>query len=150
MRLKLLTVGILAISVVFNACGHGRTSDKKEKKMATIHLTTKEFKEKVYDYNKHPDEWKYEGDMPAIVDFYATWCGPCKALSPILEELAEEYEGKAYIYKVDVDKEPELARAFGIRSIPTLLFIPMGKEPSMASGAPSKAQLKEKLDGMLK
>lgn len=150
MKLKLLTIGILVISVVFNACGHGRASDEKEKKMATIHLTTKEFKEKVYDYDKYPDEWKYEGDRPAVVDFYATWCGPCKALSPVLEELAKEYEGKVHVYKVDVDKEPELARTFGIRSIPTLLFVPVGREPSMAAGAPSKAQLKEKLEGMLK
>ena len=94
-------------------------------------MTKAEFLEKVYNFEKNPDEWKYEGDKPAIVDFYATWCGPCKMVAPILDELAKEYDGQIVIYKVDTDKETELARAFGIRSIPSILFIPMNGKPEM-------------------
>ncbi len=118
--------------------------------MATIHLTTQEFKEKVYNYDANPNSFKYEGNLPAIVDFYATWCGPCKALGPVIDDLAKEYEGKILIYKVDVDQNEELSRAFGIRSIPTLLFIPKDGEPSMSAGAPSKAQLKQIIEDMIK
>ncbi len=118
--------------------------------MGTIHLTAKEFKERVHNYDESTTEFKYKGDKPAIVDFYATWCGPCKALSPVLENLAEEYDGKVYIYKVDVDKERELAQAFGIRSIPTLLYIPVTGKPTLVTGAPPKAQLKANIDNLLK
>lgn len=114
--------------------------------MGTIHIGKEEFLSKVYNYEANPETWKFEGDKPAIVDFYATWCGPCKALGPVLEELAEEYGGKLDIYKVDVDKEQELSSVFGIRSVPTLLFIPRSGEPSMSSGAPSKPQLKKIID----
>ena len=122
---------------------------KNDEKMNTIKIDKAQFLEKIYNYEKNPQTWKYEGDKPAIVDFFATWCGPCKALGPVLEELAEEYEGKIYIYKVDVDQEPELSGAFGIRSVPTLLFIPANGEPSMSPGAPSKAQLKQIIEGHL-
>ncbi len=118
--------------------------------MATIHLTTQEFKEKVYNYDANPDTFRYEGNLPAIVDFFATWCGPCRALSPVLDELAKEYEGKILIYKVDVDKNEELSRVFGIRSIPTLLYIPKNGQPSIAPGAPSKAQLRQMIEDMIK
>ncbi len=118
--------------------------------MGTIHLTTKEFKERVHNYDESTSEFKYKGNMPAIVDFYATWCGPCKALAPVLEDLAEEYAGKIVIYKVDVDQEPELAQAFGIRSIPTLLYIPKTGKPTLSAGAPPKAQLREMIEKMIK
>ena len=111
--------------------------------MGTMQISKAEFLKKVYDYEKNPQSWKYEGDKPAIVDFFATWCGPCKALSPILEEIGAEYGDKLNIYKVDVDKEEELSRVFGIRSVPTLLFIPLKGEPSMNSGVLSKLQLKQ-------
>lgn len=111
--------------------------------MGTMHIGKAEFLKKVFDYEKNAQSWKFEGNKPAIVDFYATWCGPCKALGPSLEELADEYSGKLDIYKVDVDKEQELSAAFGIRSVPTLLFIPAEGQPSMSSGAPSRAQLKQ-------
>lgn len=91
---------------------------------AVTYLNTADFISKVYDFKSHPDKWKYEGDTPAVIDFYATWCGPCKQLSPLLEELAAEYAGKVKVYKVDVDKEPELAAAFRVQSIPMLLWIP--------------------------
>ena len=94
--------------------------------MGTIHLTKEEFLKKVVDYEKNPTEWKYLGDKPAIIDFYADWCAPCKMIAPVLEELAEEYAGEIYIYKINTEIEQELAGAFGIRSIPTLLFVPMG------------------------
>ena len=97
----------------------------------------------------NPNDWKYEGDKPAIVDFYATWCGPCKALAPVLEELAKEYAGKVYIYKIDVDKEEELAGAFGIRSIPTLLWIPQSGKPTVTQGALPKPELKKMIDDTL-
>jgi thioredoxin 1 len=97
-------------------------------------LDKKAFLEKVFDFDKEK-EWKYLGTLPAIVDFYADWCGPCKMVTPILEKLAAAYAGKLNIYKVDTDKEQELAGAFGIMSIPSLLFIPMKGEPQMSRGA---------------
>lgn len=126
------------------------TTDKKvEKKMKTIHLTKAEFLAKVANYEANPNEWKYLGDKPAIVDFYADWCGPCKAIAPVLEELAGEYDGQIYIYKINTDKEQELAAAFGIRSIPTLLFIPMNEAPQMAQGALPKSEFKKAIDEVL-
>lgn len=117
-------------------------SDKKDKKSDTkaIHLTNAEFKAKVFDYEKNK-EWKYEGDKPCIIDFYADWCGPCKRVAPILEELAKEYDGKIIVYKINTEKERELASAFGIRSIPSLLFVPAKGQPQMAQGALPKEQL---------
>lgn len=106
----------------------------------SIRLNTSEFKEKVFDYENNQN-WNYKGDLPAIVDFYADWCGPCKMVSPILDELSREYEGKMYVYKVNTDEEPELAGVFGIQSIPSLLFIPKDSEPRMAMGALPKQQI---------
>lgn len=113
------------------------------------HLTKVEFFEKVYNYEKNPDKWIYEGDKPAIIDFYATWCGPCKVVAPILEELAKEYAGKIVIYKIDTDKERELSAAFGISSIPTILFIPLKGDPQIAQGALPKETLKRAIDEFL-
>lgn len=112
-------------------------------------ITKQDFLNKVANYEVSPDKWVYEGDKPCIVDFFATWCGPCKTIAPILEELADEYEGKIDIYKVDTEKEEELAAAFGIRSIPSLLFCPMNEQPQMASGAMSKADFKKAIDEVL-
>lgn len=112
-------------------------SNKINKKNNMEYLTEQTFKEKIFNYETNK-EWKYEGDAPCIVDFYADWCGPCKMISPILEELATEYEGKIKIYKVDTDKEQNLAALFGIRSIPSLLFIPKEGTPQMAVGAMTK------------
>lgn len=100
-------------------------------------LDKKAFIEKIFDFEKEK-EWKYLGALPAIVDFYADWCGPCKMVTPILEKLSAEYAGKVAIYKVDTDKEQELAGSFGIQSIPSLLFIPQKGEPQMARGALSR------------
>lgn len=100
----------------------------------TIKLTTEEFKKKIFDYTSNK-EWKYEGTLPAIIDFYADWCGPCKMVAPVLEELSKTYDGKVLIYKVDTEVEAELADLFGIRSIPTFLFIPVEGAPMLQPGA---------------
>lgn len=103
--------------------------------MSVQNLTIADFKKQIMDFEANPQEWKYLGDKPAIIDFYATWCGPCKATAPVLEKIAEKYDGRINIFKVDVDKEQELAALFGVRSIPSLLFIPMSEKPQMATGA---------------
>lgn len=102
------------------------------------HLTADTFKQKVFDYEKNSG-WKYAGERPAIVDFYADWCGPCKMVAPILEQLSKDYAGKIDVYKVNTDQEQELAGAFQIMSIPSLLFIPKEGKPSMTQGAMTKA-----------
>lgn len=146
--------------LLFSSCnGNSKQEDEKagkitetvntESKMKTIHLTKSEFLAKVANYETTPSEWKYLGDKPAVIDFYADWCGPCKAVAPILEELADEYSGDIYIYKIDVDAEQELASVFGIRSIPTLLFIPMEGQPQVKMGALPKNELKKTIDEVL-
>lgn len=117
--------------------------------MATIHLKKKDFLTKVANYEVDFNEWKFLGDKPALIDFYATWCGPCKGLAPVLEELSEEYAGKIDIYKIDIDEEEELASIFNIRSVPTLLFAPMQGNPQVAQGALPKPTLKEAIDKVL-
>lgn len=102
--------------------------------MATIPLTTQDFKDKVFDY-ENEKAWRYKGTIPAIIDFYADWCGPCKMVAPVLEELAEQYKGDLIIYKVNTEKEIELSSAFGIQSIPTFLFIPVNGDPMLQPGA---------------
>lgn len=126
-----------------SAVSNGETVSKP------IHLTTDEFKKLVVNYEANPNKWIYLGDKPAIVDFWATWCPPCKTIAPILDDLAKEYEGQIYVYKVDVDKETELASAFGIQSIPTLLFIPMKGDPKAEIGAISKDTFKDRIDNFL-
>lgn len=115
----------------------------------TEHLTKQTFLDKVFNYEKNTD-WKFEGEVPAIIDFYADWCQPCKIVSPILEELAEEYKGKLNVYKINTEQEQELASAFGITSIPSLLFIPMDDKPQMAMGALPKANLEKIIKDILK
>lgn len=115
--------------------------------MAIIHLNMAGFLRRVADLENK--EWKFLGDKPALIDFYAPWCGPCKMLSPVLDELSDEYEGKVDIYKVNVDEEEELSAAFGIRSVPTLVFVPMNGVPQMSAGAPPKPQLKEAIERIL-
>jgi thioredoxin 1 len=106
------------------------------------HLTRETFKEKVFDFETEK-EWQYSGDLPCVIDFYADWCGPCKMVSPILESLAEEYSGKLHIYKVNTDQEQEIAAAFGIASIPSILFVPKEGKPQMAVGALPKRSFEQ-------
>lgn len=126
------------------------TAAKEKPTTKVVHITKADFLKKVYDFEKNPDEWKYLGSQPAIVDFYADWCGPCRQLSPVLDELAKEYSGKLTIYKVNVDNERGLATFFGIRSIPTLLFIPKKGKPQRSLGALSKTELKGIIKDVLK
>ena len=114
-----------------------------------VHLNKADFLEKVFDFEKNKDVWKYNGDKPAIVDFYATWCGPCRITSPILEDLAAEYGKDIVVYKIDVDKEPELASVFGIQNIPTFIFIPKTGNPQIAQGALAKESFKKAVDEIL-
>lgn len=143
-RVFILLVG-LSIIVSAQACnsntkteekksenGVNNSADKQEK--GAIHLTKDMFLKKVMDYEKNPEVWKYLGDKPAIIDFYADWCMPCRKVSPVLEEIAKEYDGKIYVYKINTEKERELASLFGIQSIPAFLFIPMNGQPQMSSG----------------
>ncbi|HKL96901.1 MAG TPA: thioredoxin [Paludibacteraceae bacterium] len=152
--MKLKTLLLVAVALTTFSCGGQAKQSEKEtikqkKTMGTIHLTKEEFLKKVANYEANPTEWKYLGDKPAIIDFYASWCGPCKTIAPILEELAAEYDGKIYVYKIDTEAEQELAAAFQIRSIPSLLFVPMVGQPQMAQGAMPKAGFKEAIESVL-
>ena len=162
MRIKNLIIAIAAVTAISAGCSSGTaktensnvemgksvvaksaTSEKK-----TVQLTNNTFKEKVFNYEVNK-EWKYAGDKPCIIDFYADWCGPCKKVAPILEELAKEYDGEIIIYKVDTEKQKELAGAFGIRSIPSLLFIPVTGQPQMSQGALPKEQFEKIINEFL-
>lgn len=159
MKKTLLVLGTLfALLATAPVLSNGRNDEREKIKennkkttttMKTIHLTKDDFLKRVVDYESNPREWKYLGDKPALIDFYASWCGPCKALAPVLEELAAEYGDQIYIYKIDTEQEQELAAVFGIRSIPTLLFVPMEGKPQMAQGAMPKSALKEIIDNTL-
>ena len=113
------------------------------------HLTVETFKEKVFDYEKNPDKWVYEGKKPCVIDFYADWCKPCKLIAPIMEELANEYKDDVIIYKVNTEQQRELSRVFGIRSIPSVLFVPMEGQPQMSTGALPKETFKQAIDEFL-
>jgi len=115
----------------------------------TIHMDKTMFIEKVMDFENNKEVWSYLGDKPAIIDFYADWCKPCKLIAPIMEELADEYKGQIYVYKVDTQVERELASVFGIRSIPAVLFIPMEGQPQMSTGALPKETFKGVIDDFL-
>lgn len=153
---------LMLATITFISCGNSTdkekqtkeeqknsTINKKENKMKTINLSKSEFLTKVMNFEQNPQEWKYLGDKPCIIDFYADWCGPCKMVAPLLEELAKEYDGEIYVYKIDTEKEQELAQAFGIRSIPSLLFVPMNEQPQMVMGALPKSELKKAIDDIL-
>jgi thioredoxin len=112
-------------------------------------LTEETFKQKVFNYEKYTEEWVFEGDKPAIIDFYADWCRPCRLVAPIMDELAVEYKDQIYVYKVDTEKQRELSRIFGIRSIPAVLFVPMKGKPQMSTGALPKESYKQVIDEFL-
>lgn len=159
-----LLAAVFAFTIIADGCGKGKTENTKtdgsktentmdlnnqnNKKGNMEHLTAQTFKEKVFNYEVNKD-WKYEGELPCIIDFYADWCGPCKIVAPVLEELSNEYEGKIRIYKVDTEKEQELAQVFGIRSIPSILFVPKDGQPQMSMGALPKESLKQAIEEVL-
>ncbi|HML65119.1 MAG TPA: thioredoxin [Dysgonomonas sp.] len=154
--MKTIIMTIVFTALFATSCSAKTTKEESvsetrnvENKVKIIHLTKAEFLKKVANYETNPTEWKYLGDKPALIDFYADWCGPCKVVAPILEELADEYGGEIYIYKIDTEQEQELASVFGIRSIPSLLFIPMTGQPQMVAGAMPKANLKDVIETVL-
>ena len=112
-------------------------------------MTKEQFLRKIADYEKNPDSFRFLGSRPALIDFYAGWCGPCKMLAPLLEEVSDEYAGRVDIYKVDVEQEEELAALFRVRSIPTLVYIPMDGQIRVTQGAVGKPQLKEAIENIL-
>lgn len=140
---------LLALFVITILVLGANQQDESKKTTKPITMNKNMFIEKVFDYQNNPSEWKYNGDKPAIIDFWAPWCGPCLRLSPILDELAAEYGNEIYIYKINVDNEPELATAFGVQSIPALLFIPMEGTPHSAQGGIPKSSFKKIIDEVL-
>lgn len=146
---------VFILSIMFSGCINAQTKEgtKNSTESTTagkvISLNKADFLKKVFDFEKNPQEWTYEGNKPCIIDFYATWCGPCKKVAPILEELAQTYKDKIVIYKIDVDKENELATAFGIQSIPTILFVPGKGIPRLTQGALPKEELVNQIESFL-
>ena len=139
MKKSLILIALLLAAFTINA-----------QESNVIHITKAEFIEKVYDYTASDKaEWQYKGDKPAIIDFYADWCGPCRKLSPILEEVATEFKKDIYIYKVNTDKEPEIAKAFGIRALPTIYFIPMNGDMKGYAGFLPKEELVKAINSVL-
>ncbi len=151
---KSLLITLLAIAVTLNSFSGQPVKTAGTVDNKPVNLTRSEFINKVMDFEKNKTEWVYKGDKPAIVDFYADWCGPCKKVAPALDELATEYAGKVYFYKINIDKEPELAGLFGVQNIPTFLIIPMKGKPTLSSGASAnheenKTRFKKLIDEVL-
>lgn len=137
-----------AIMLTLASCGNaGAQNDKKTKSKGVTELNADTFKTKVYDISQ--EELVFLGDKPAIVDFTATWCGPCQRIAPVLDELSAEYDGKIVIYKVDIDKNRELAKAFKVSSIPAVLYIPLNGEPVMTIGARDKGKFRSEIQTLL-
>jgi thioredoxin len=158
MRTSQLILGIsLFILPVISCKSQTKDNKKAENKEETVvqattgleHLTAATFKQKVFNYEKNK-EWKFAGDKPAIIDFYADWCGPCRIVAPTVAQIAEDYKGKINVYKVDVDDEQELASVFGINSIPAILFIPMTGQPQMTAGVMNKEAFDKAVKDVLK
>jgi thioredoxin len=148
-RTKAVFFLLFASFIVFSSCKDGSKTDSQTNNgNGTIHMTKSDFVSKVFDFEKE-QTWKYRGDVPCIIDFYADWCRPCKMVGPIMEELAGQYKGKIRIYKVNVDEEPELAKAFNINSIPAVFFVPMKGEPRMNVGAMAKPEYEKVINEFL-
>lgn len=145
--MKKIIVILLTIGVFLASCSAKQTNKNKDEMVKPLDKT--EFLSKIADYEKSPNEWKFVGERPAIVDFYATWCGPCKQLAPTIESLAVKYDEKVDFYKIDVDAQPELATLFGIKSIPTLLVIPKSGTPQIIQGVQSEESLNKLINDFL-
>lgn len=149
---KKIILSLLVSSLFFLNCNSEKPAGESAQTTggeSVVKLNTELFKKQVFNYEKSK-EWKYEGDKPAIIDFYADWCAPCRQLSPIIEELAKEYDGKIVVYKVDTEAETELTRNLGISGLPTLLFIPSEGKPSVSMGFVPKETLKKAINDILK
>ena len=140
---------VLVTVLIFVPSYYSFANSETESPGEVLVLNKEDFLSKVYNYEKNQDQWIYEGEKPCIVDFYADWCGPCRQVSPILKQLAEKYKDQIIIYKVNVDNDKELALAFGVKSIPTFLFIPNDGKPQMAIGALSKEAFEEAIVSFL-
>ncbi len=138
---------IFAILVLMT--GFGAMAQEKDNASKVQHITYQDFLDKIWDFEKSPEEFKFKGKTPAIVDFYADWCGPCRKVGPIMEKLAKDYDGKLAVYKVNVDKEKDLAAAFQVRSIPMVLFIPLEGQPMMQVGAMAESEYKKVVEERL-
>jgi thioredoxin len=150
MKIILITF-TLVLTLLFGSCNGGNPVKSKESSgtpTSVIVMTNEIFKQRVFNYEVNKS-WKYEGKLPAIIDFYASWCGPCRILSPKVEEIAKEYSGKIVVYKVDTDEEQALAQSMGISSLPTLLFIPMNGKPQATMGAVPKETLVKAINDIL-
>lgn len=149
----LKSVGFVAMLLVLTNCNAQTKPESKPSKTSSesgvIHLNATEFKQQVFDY-ENSKEWKYLGSKPAILDFYADWCSPCKMLAPHLEALQKEYGGNIQIYKINTDEQRELAGAFGIQSLPTIVFVPMDGKPTAVMGYRDKADLENVITDVLK
>jgi len=145
---KTLLIAFLLIFTVTTACAQ-RNQRSTSPQTHAISLTHADFLERVMNFEKNPTEWIHLGDKPSIITFSAIWCRPCRMLAPVLEELAEQYQGQIYVYKIDVDREPSLSAAFGVRSLPTLLFVPMEGLPQLAEGILSREALVQIIEEVL-
>lgn len=164
MQIKTSLYILLTSAITFSACTHNKKTEN-DSQIQTVsktddtakasadgnvtYLSTADFRLKIMDYTVHQTEWVFEGERPAVIDFYTTWCGPCKMMAPIVEETAKAYAGKVDFYKVDIEKEQELAQTFGIQSIPTFLFIPAKGKPTMQMGAMPKETFEKMVDEYL-
>lgn len=151
---KLKNLLMVAVALLLVSCTMSAKPEKNKTENATVQgeviaLNKAEFLSNVYNYEKNQTQWVYEGDKPCIIDFYADWCGPCKKVAPILKELAAKYKDQIIFYKVNVDNEKELAQAFGIQSIPTILFIPKNGKPQLAQGALPKEEFVKQIETFL-
>ena len=140
---------IVASLIVFFALVSTLSAQTQKEESSVIQMNKQMFLNKVFDYTTGATEWKYLGNKPCVIDFYATWCGPCRMVAPILKDLAKEYGEKIVIYKVDTDKEKELSMAMGIQSLPTIVFIPQSGQPQVIVGAADKATFKRAIDEVL-
>lgn len=145
---KFLASFIVLFALLSTSCAQTKTETQKEN-ASVIQMNKQMFLDKVFDYTTGATEWKYQGEKPAVIDFYATWCAPCRMVAPILKDLAKEYGDSIVIYKVDTDKEKELSMAMGIQSLPTIVFIPKTGQPQVIVGAADKATFRRAIDEVL-
>ncbi len=145
---KFLASFIVLFALLSTSCAQTKTETQKEN-ASVIQMNKQMFLDKVFDYTTGATEWKYQGEKPAVIDFYATWCGPCRMVAPILKNLAKEYGDSIVIYKVDTDKEKELSMAMGIQSLPTIVFIPKTGQPQVIVGAADKTTFRRAIDEVL-